>query len=317
VQRVTTADEPDQHLAAAVEARRTARALDDKILIAEQRCAALDSATDEARSKLGGETTDVERLEHLSWTRILSALRGDRVSDLEREQAERDEAAYRLREAEARARAARIDLDGLRAQRQGLGDVDAAYAIALENKELWTRHHDTSTASELDRIADERGRLAAEQREVEEAIAAGRAALGELNEAARLLESARSWSAWDTWGGGGFLTSVLKHERLDEVATHLEKSDHALRTFTLELADVHLEGIERVSLDGLTSAFDVWFDNIFTDLAVRRRIIDAQERVAQAIDGVRRIHKQLSERSSAVRAEVAGLATARERLLTT
>jgi hypothetical protein len=130
-----------------------------------------------------------------------------------------------------------------------------------------------------------------------------------------MLDSARSWSAWDTFGGGGAFSSMIKHDRLDTVARDLRQADDALSAFTRELADLHLEGIDLVTIGPLMSTFDVWFDNIFTDLAVRDRIIKAQGKVHEALVSVRRVVDDLGHRRTAIAEELAALDRERTTLL--
>ncbi|HET8559590.1 MAG TPA: hypothetical protein VFL69_03650, partial [Marmoricola sp.] len=125
----------------------------------------------------------------------------------------------------------------------------------------------------------------------------------------------RAWSAWDTFGGGDFLSSIAKQHKLDGVARELRRVDAALQSFTRELGDLDLSGVEAVNLSPLMRTFDVWFDNIFTDLAVRRRIVEAQQKVVDARRRVGRVLDELEARRRAVGHELAALARERERLL--
>ena len=312
---MTTGEAPDQQLAAAVAARQQARNLAQRLETATGHARETTDAWHQAKAKLAGEQDDVEALEHLSWSRILSALKGSHATDLEREQAERDAARYTTGVAEAADRAAQAEVASLRSQLEALGDTDEQYARALSAKEAWAQGHDEATGRRLDEIAHRRGELAAEDKEAREAFATGTTAQQHLSGAAELLDSARSWSAWDTFGGGELLTSMVKHERLDSVARELRQADAALQAFTRELADLQLEGIEAVNVSPLMRTFDVWFDNIFTDLAVRRRIIDAQAQVADTRSRVDEVLRDLQQRGQAIQAELGSLAEERERLL--
>jgi hypothetical protein len=182
-------------------------------------------------------------------------------------------------------------------------------------KERWLQARNDPASARLCDIAEQRGRLTAEQRELSEACAAGERALEHLGQAVAKLESARSWSAYDTWFDGGIFASAIKHDRLDEVAARLRAADAALKVFTTELSDVHMAGVELVELSPLTRTFDVWFDNLFTDLAVRGRIIDAQQKVRQASGGVREIRATLNQRMQRCADELARLSAERVDLL--
>jgi len=97
----------------------------------------------------------------------------------------------------------------------------------------------------------------------------------------------------------------------------LHRADDVLGRFARELADVGLDGVDPVQLDGLTRTFDVWFDNIFSDLAVRSRIGQATERVDQAVAAVERILAALRDEAGRLDAEATALDAERERLIRT
>ena len=85
--------------------------------------------------------------------------------------------------------------------------------------------------------------------------------------------------------------------------------------FSRELADLDLSGIEAVHLDRLTQAFDVFFDNFFTDLAVRSRIREAEDRVGQVLATVETTLHGLTTRGHQILAELEELAARREEIL--
>jgi hypothetical protein len=226
-------------LARAARSRREADSLRARLAAATHFADGTTDRVRQARERLADEDRDVERLESVSWSRVLSALRGSAATDRERERAERDAARYALADAEARDAVAWLDL----------------------------------------------------------------------------LERARSWSTWDTFGGGGMFSDMMKYDRLDEVGHVLRDADLALERFSRELADLRLAGVEAVNVDGLTRAFDMWFDNIFTDLAVRDRIRDAHERVGHVLGVVESCLDDLTSRGHAIAAELEELSGRRERTL--
>lgn len=297
----------------AAHARREAEGLRARLEAATAYAAQAHERVDECRAALREEERDVERLEGLSWSRILTTLRGSQATALEKEQAERDAARYAVADAEAREQLAVRDVEGLRAQLADLGDVEGEFTAALAEREAGTS--DPELRDELTGISRRRGELAAEDREGREAFAAGQAAREHLLHARSLLASARSWSTWDTFGGGGLLTDMMKYDKLDQVADVLRRADQALRVFTRELGDLHLTGVEALNLDSLTRVFDVFFDNIFTDLRVRSRIQDAEVRVGHALGQVEATMQRLSERGRQIAAEQDELARRREELL--
>lgn len=270
---------------------------------------------EERGAALADESEDVGRLEEFSPTKIWSVLKGSHASDLERETAERDAARYALAEAEARRDALVRERDSLLAQRAGLGGVAEKYQEALGAKEAWIAEHSGPQAARLAQVAERRGELRALDDEGREAHRAGAAAASLLAQARDLLESAQSWSTWDTFGGGGLVTDMVKHDKMDRAAALLRQADASLRAFSRELVDVNLHAVEGLQLDGWSHTFDVWFDNIFSDMAVRSRIQDTLGRVAHTQQQVHHALTALEQKGHRLAAELAELEREREALV--
>jgi hypothetical protein len=312
---VTDANRIQTELEQAVAAREEAAQLRRRISHSTPQLAALEKQVAEARATLDGESADVERLESFSVARIWSRLKGSHLTDLERETAEREAARYAVAEAEARRDVLLRDRAALEARLVELGDVESRLRSAMADKEAWVSGSGGESARELVSIAQRRGELVALDREAREAHAAGRAAHDLLSEAASLLGSAGSWSTWDAFGGGGLITDLVKYDRVDRATDTLRRADIALASFSRELADVHLPQVHGVRVDQLTRTFDVWFDNIFSDLAVRSRIGEAARRAEGALRQVEQALGALAQKSRDIAAETASLDARREQLL--
>jgi hypothetical protein len=118
-------------------------------------------------------------------------------------------------------------------------------------------------------------------REIDEAIQAGRTAIQALDDAERNISSARSFGVWDMLGGG-FISSMLKHSKMDEAQRCMERAQYALQNFRKELSDVQIEADLKVNSDEWTKFFDICCDNFFVDLMVQFEIKEAQEKIRQA-----------------------------------
>jgi hypothetical protein len=311
---VTDAHRIQAELEQAVAAREEHAQLTRRLTGSAPHLADFDHRIQELRQRLDSETADVERLESFSAARIWSRLKGSHLDDLERETAEREAARYAVAEAEARREALRRDRAALESRIAELGDVEGRYRRAMSAKEAWVAEHGHG-AVELAEIARRRGRLTALDAETREAFDAGRAAHSLLAEASSLLGSAGSWSMWDTFGGGGLLTDMVKYDRVDRATETLRRADLALADFSRELADVDLPAVGGVRVEQMMRTFDVWFDNIFSDMAVRSRIEDTARRVAQSITQVEQTLGALAEKRRTIERELAELDARRERLL--
>jgi hypothetical protein len=285
----------------------------------------LDRRRDGLRQRIGElrgahalEERDVQRLEGLSLTRVLAALRGSREDRLARERAEAEAAGYRVAEAVARLEALDREDEQLAARLDRLAPAEAEYTAALAGKERWLATTGDDRAPALAALAEEAGRLADDLREVEEARDAAIAAGAALDRLARVLESASGWSTVDTFLGGGMLASAVKHNRLDSAARLAAQADRALVVLRDELADVPgmRHGDLSARVDGLTQFVDIWFDNIFTDLAVGRRISDSRRNVAACRSRVVNLLTALDRRRERAEARLQAIAVERADLLT-
>lgn len=272
--------------------RREREIVDARAADLRQRIGVGETELAELRRMHAVEQRDVDRLEGLSLSRVVVALRGSRAETLDRERAEANMARYRVAEAEARLATLERELAVVDTRRGELATVPAQYATAIDDKERHILATGRPGARELMALAEERGRTEAELRELDEAARAADTAVQALAEVGRHLDSAGSWSAYDTFFGGGAIVSSFKHDRLDSAARAAAYADRCLAMLRTELADVGLAApLGNVSVDGLTRFVDVWFDNIFTDMAVRDRIKRAQSNVEHAqrmVAGIRR-----------------------------
>jgi hypothetical protein len=273
------------------------------------------AALEAAHATSEREAADVAALETWSPTRIWAGLRGARDVELSREQAERRAADYARAVAAQRHASAVAALEQVDASIRSLGDPDERYRRVLAAKEALLVATEAGPAGELVEIAERLGELDAETRELDEADAAAAQAHARLDEAVRLLADARSWSTWDTFGGGGLLTDMMKYDRMDDAAARLREADAALRRLRVELADVDLSGVPDVAIDQLLQTFDVWFDNIFSDWSVRSRITDAHGAASRARADVQQIGAVLRGRREETGSEAARLHARRTEIL--
>ena len=118
--------------------------------------------------------------------------------------------------------------------------------------------------------------------EVREAIAAGERALDSLKDAKKSLNSARSWGIFDILGGRG-LSGLVKHVKIGDAKSSLNRAKADLERFSRELSDVReLQGLDIEIGDFLTFA-DFFFDGFIFDIMVQSKIRQAQDNIDNAI----------------------------------
>jgi hypothetical protein len=312
---VTDLSAIQSELEAAEAAVAEARSVQSRLESLVRLRAATETELVSARMKLGDERQDVADLESFSPTRIWAALRGTRLDDLDREQAEVQAAEYAVAQLEARVKSLRYDEYALRTRAADLRGAAERRDRALAAKEATVVAAGGEVGAELGRIAADLGGLESESKELDEALQASVAATKALVDASQMLGKAGDWAAFDTFLGGGLLTDMAKYDRMDQANRLLRTADVALARLTKELGDLGRAGVAGPEVTDLTRAFDVWFDNIFSDWSVKNRIREAAERTLRAREMVADVHRSLAARRTELSDSVASRRGRREELL--
>ncbi|HET7821158.1 MAG TPA: hypothetical protein VFL10_06495 [Ornithinibacter sp.] len=269
------------------------------------------------RARHVDELADVERLEGFGLTAVLAAVRGTRTGELDRERAEEVAARYAAQTALARLQSVAARREEVERRLAQLGDTTARREAAADSHATALRASGASAAPELEPVLDELAAVRAEAAELAQARDAGVRAAAALDAARNELGSADSWSAYDTWFGGGLISSMVKHDRIDAAGRSIAAAQDALVDLARELDDV--QGVTGLRADlGISPSartFDVWFDNVFSDLSVRSSIKDSVLRVDTAVASVREAMARLGLRGAALDQRLADLTARRDELL--
>ncbi len=130
------------------------------------------------------------------------------------------------------------------------------------------------------------------EKEKREAIDAGNRALRSLRSAQEHLDSARGWGMWDMLGGG-FVSTMIKHSKMDKAKRDMEQAKFDLRSFSQELQDVSVQCNLNIETGDFLSFADWLFDGFFVDWMVQDRINKARSQVAEAIRRLEDVLRQL------------------------
>lgn len=130
------------------------------------------------------------------------------------------------------------------------------------------------------------------EKERDEALDAGYAALSSLKEARDMLGSARGWGIYDTFFKGGWISGLIKHSKMNDAENCITQARNNLTWFNDELHDLDLIGINLNTGDLLGFA-DIFFDGFLADILMQSRIKDACDQVDSAIAKVQAIINQL------------------------
>ena len=159
-------------------------------------------------------------------------------------------------------------------------------------KEALLRGSKQAIAGELIENAEQSAILVSEVKELSEALQAGRDVLFSLEEVLDSLESAKNWGTWDMFGGG-FLSTALKHNRIDRARDGIHDVQAKLNSFERELADVR-ERIElKIDIGEFETFADFFFDGLIVDWVVQSKIVESLERSRNAKDVLMRVVEEL------------------------
>lgn len=104
-----------------------------------------------------------------------------------------------------------------------------------------------------------------------EALQALQQALLLCDEATARLKSAKGWGIFDILGGG-MISSLIKHGRIDDAKSLLIDLENQLSIVKKELGDLSMDLRRTLELHTISFAFDVFFDNIFSDIHTQSKI---------------------------------------------
>ena len=106
------------------------------------------------------------------------------------------------------------------------------------------------------------------QQEISEALMAADMASMSLQKAEELLQKASSWGIWDMLGGG-FFSTMFKHNRMDEAQAAMNEARGHLRRLKRELLDVNLTGDLKMDVGSFLTFADYFFDGVIADWMVQ------------------------------------------------
>lgn len=232
----------------------------------------------ELKQRFQEEQADVDRLEGRSLSAFFYHVIGKMDEKLTQEKREAYEAQVKYDAVAKELAGIEEDLRRCKAELDSLRGCESRYTAVLQEKTQAVKAAGGDTAEKILGLEERIAYLESQRRELEEAIAAGRAALNTADQIADSLHSAGNWGTWDLMGGD-FISDMIKHGHLDDAQASVETLQSQLRRFKTELADVTIDADFQISIDGFLRVADYLFDSIFVDWAVLDRIRQSQDQV--------------------------------------
>jgi len=247
------------------------------------------------QSELKKETSDYRKLEGLSVKKLLKLFSDHYEEEKDREFREMQLAQFKHDELLARIQADQEEINSLTEQIDALAGIDMEYERLLAAKRVWATQKGITS---LDAFEPVILNLKTRSKEIDEAIIAARKLLLSLTSAKEDLSSAKNWGMFDILGGD-LISSMVKHDHIKRASGYIQDSSEKAQLLSRELDDLKLVlSIEMVEIDALSKTFDVFFDNIFSDLSVQEEINRAYDSINANYDTTELLLDQLMKLQS-------------------
>ena len=242
------------------------------------------------------EEKDVERLERGSLAAVFFEMIGKKEERLSKEEQEARAAVLKYETAREELAMVEREISVREGKVRELAGCEGRYASALDEKLRKVRLEGTGETEALLQLEEKMYQIEAEMREIKEAIAAGKKALSTVEDALDSLDSADGWATWDTFGGGGLFTDIIKHDHLDEAQAKINTLQVELRKFKTELADVKIHADIQVQIEEFLKFADFFFDGLFSNWAVMDEIETSIDAVKNTRNEIMSVISKLEEK---------------------
>jgi exonuclease VII small subunit len=285
---------------------RRKKHLQSQLTYFETETARLADVTEKRRFELTNEEADVERLRRFSPAVVLYVLTGQKEKMLAREEAEALAAAALYETAKSQLDYAASRAREIKAELRRLGNCERKLEALLEEAKQKRREQDAAFSAKTAEIEKRIKAIDREITELDEAIDKGERVRGIIRGVRNQLDNAHDLSVVDTIPIGrhpmGYLRDKEKYEYLDTARAMLDRLGQYMQEFAAELKDVAFDDSDLPDTPQIregTRCMDLYFDSIFADFAVRRRIEGSLGEMDALAERVSPIMEQLNARKAA------------------
>ena len=271
--------------------------LSDNRKLLEEKTAQLDSFLQIMKK----ERRDVDQLEGLSISSILSKISGSYDEKFSKESEEYLLSKIRYDELNTSLMNLKKEMER---QQSEIRELEKDHA-KLKAHILVSYPEGTALSEEIESRKKE---LFSVRKEIAEAIRAVEAVTALTLEAENKLSSAKSWSTYDTFFGGGIIGDLVKYSKLDEANQHIAEINSAAELMQKELQDVDLALENKMEhIGGGERFFDIAFDNIFSDWSIRGKISSNLDHIRTFLSELQTISEQLRGKMMEIDRELSSL----------
>ena len=231
------------------------------------------------------EQKDVDKLEHLSIAFVKAYFSHDQEERKAKEEKEARDAAFRYEQCVANTNALKRDYE------QHMSLIQQEEAIKkelLEEEYTLLQQMDPNASAEVTNLREQLQENRMQNKEIKEALEAGNVLKERLEFAIDKLKSAQGWGIYDIVGGG-LLSSMIKHERIQEAQNMIAQIQCEIQNFNKELRDIDEYELHNIEISEGLAFMDIAFDNIFSDFFTQNKIdgsLNNVQNYAQKVDSM-------------------------------
>lgn len=251
-----------------------------------------------AQSWFEKEKSDVEKLQKESLSTFLKRLIGNYDKQLDKEQQEKLSAKRELDLSLALFLESREHLDTIQTNLQ-----ETKMRFNRTKELLYQQNLDFYKKSQSEEI--KRAELKQELIEIDEALAAGEKVLAGIDFALEDLDSADSYSTWDMFTNSSLILDMLKYDKIDKAEAKMNHLEQLLESYTKELDDLSLDHfLSYEKFSGMSKAFDIFFDNLFSDWDTKTKIGRNIEMLEQLGSNVEDLQSKLEDKKHLIHQQI-------------
>ena len=268
-------DDLEKSLQKAIEEKELAEKLESKLKLAEEQLNRAHEESKKLEKILKKEENDVTKLEKLSLTGLFATILGNKEQKIKKERQEFLAAKLKYDTNQELIVELAKDINTTQEEMKLYDHIGVDYEVLLQRKEEVLISQQGKPAQGLLLIAEEKGMLAAEEKELREAEAAAQAVVCSLNELMGTLKSAEDWGYVDMIGGG-MITTYIKHSKIDKAKSQIITVQNKLHRLQRELKDLKIDSNLEMNVGGLATFADYFFDGLIVDWIVQKGISKAK-----------------------------------------
>jgi len=242
------------------------------------------------------ECRDVERMQKEVFSSFLFKLVGKYETKMEKEQREEIAAKLAYDKAVTHLNSLVSEREEVSARILALQTEKQAYQIELDNRrgKFSGQQLTGSNGIQYAMLENERNSIISQITEIKEALNATNRVKSTAKTISKELNNADTWATIDIFTRGNLLQHAIKYSHIDSAEQNFHILSAQLNDLKNELNDVqNLSILELTEISSTQRVIDVFFDNIFIDLAIQRQISDNANQIAHLLNNINIIESAL------------------------